>query len=48
MKCEICECDTHVIHVNTKHEKVCAECYQKGKKDGRMSQTGIKENKEAF
>ena len=48
MKCEICECDTYVIHVNAKHEKVCTECYQKGEKDGGMFQTDINGNKETF
>lgn len=48
MKCEICECDTYVIHVNAKHEKVCTECYRKGEKGGGMSQAGVKGNKETF
>jgi len=28
MKCEICKEDTYVIHVNSKHEKVCDDCYK--------------------
>lgn len=33
MKCEICQCDTYVAHVNDKHEKVCTKCYIPNKKD---------------
>ena len=29
MKCEICKCKTHVIHINEKHEKVCSGCSMK-------------------
>jgi len=29
MKCEVCKCDTHVVHVNDKHQKVCPGCYRK-------------------
>ena len=48
MKCERCKCDTYVIHVNSKHEKVCIECYRKGEKESGMSPTGIKGNEETF
>lgn len=33
MKCEICKCDTFVIHINEKHEKVCSECCQESEKN---------------
>ncbi len=41
MKCEICQCDTYVVHINEKHQKVCTQCYQKGEMNGAGSQSGI-------
>ena len=48
MKCEICECDTYIIHMNAKHEKVCTKCYRKGAKDGGVAQTDNKANDKMF
>jgi len=29
MICEICKCDTHVVHIiSDRHEKACRECYK--------------------
>jgi len=39
MKCDICQCDTYVVHVNDSHEKVCVKCYkQKPTKTDREEQ----------
>jgi len=40
MKCEICQCDTYVVHINEKHEKVCTQCYRKEETKGAGSQSG--------
>jgi len=40
MKCEICQCDTYVVHINAKHEKVCTKCYRKGEMNDAGFQSG--------
>jgi len=32
MKCEQCNCETYIVHINEKHEKICNTCYQKSEK----------------
>jgi len=29
MKCEICKCDTYIVHVDNLHRKVCERCFKK-------------------
>lgn len=29
MKCEECGCDTYVVHINEKHQKVCGDCHER-------------------
>lgn len=36
MKCEICGCQTYIIHINQTHEKVCSDCFQENEKTKRM------------
>jgi hypothetical protein len=33
MICEYCNCDTYVVHIVESHDKICAQCYWKKKKD---------------
>jgi len=40
MKCELCNCDTYIIHINEKHEKVCNACYQENKKGRGITPSG--------
>ncbi|MEE8430103.1 MAG: hypothetical protein V3S16_02535 [Candidatus Desulfatibia sp.] len=48
MKCEICKCDTYVIHINAKHQKVCTQCYHDGEKNGTGSQPANSGKKEVL
>lgn len=32
MICDICKKDTYIIHINSKHQKVCKGCYVPNKK----------------